>query len=78
MTLESGELANGTHHRCRQEKCAFFIKGGCQSCEACGAAPYEIKDACGQCVACEGEDGEIRWGAFKKQQKQLVMMSEKS
>jgi hypothetical protein len=63
--LKPGQAVSATHHRCQQTACAFFRRGGCQSCEECRAGPYEMTNACDRCQSCEGDEGELRWGSSK-------------
>lgn len=65
MNLKQGQMANVEYHRCRQERCAFFLQGGCKECQECKASPYEIKNGCSRCLSCEGEEGELRWNDEK-------------
>lgn len=62
--LKNGQISNGTHHRCRQEQCTFFLTkqfGSCRECQTCKAEPFIIKDDCKTCLDCEGVSGELRW-----------------
>lgn len=58
--LELGDTA--TSRRCQQTQCAFFVRGGCQACDDCGAEPYVLAQTCPRCTACETVPDALRWG----------------
>lgn len=60
--LPQGEMENAHVRRCQQTQCSFFVNGGCQACDDCKAAPYEIRKSCSRCYGCENLPDELRWG----------------
>jgi len=46
---------------CRQTRCGYFINGGCQKCEECGAEPNKVEDRCQTCFDCENKPDALRW-----------------
>lgn len=60
--LKIGEEENKDFRRCTQTNCAFYQKGGCKSCETCGAKSFELDKTCKRCFACENEPNALRWG----------------
>lgn len=70
--LKTGQMSNGSVHRCRQTQCGFFLNGGCRACDDCAAAPYEINESCQRCKDCEGVSDSLRWG-----EKKLIQVGQK-
>ena len=70
--LKPGQMANATHHRCRQSQCGFFQNGGCQACDECKASSFEINNACKRCNDCENVPDALRWD--DPRQKAMVEM----
>ena len=46
---------------CRQIQCGYFINGGCQKCDECGAKPNKVEDNCKTCFDCENKPNCLRW-----------------
>ena len=46
---------------CRQTQCGYFINGGCQKCDECGAKPNKVEDNCKTSFDCENKPNCLRW-----------------